>query len=83
MLEYGLCQIHAEKLWPKAPHRSFLRGADRCSSVVGNPITDQGTHRPANRPAGACPGGAALTVITSPLGTGYVACLRATDTERT
>jgi hypothetical protein len=33
------------------------------ASATHNPITNHGTHRPANRPGGASPDGAALTAI--------------------
>ena len=42
-----------------------LNGTMTAASATHRPITNHGTHRPANRPAGAPPGGAALTAITS------------------
>ncbi len=45
------------------------------ASTTHKPITDHGIQRPANRPAGAFPDGAALTAITGLLHTGYIACL--------
>src|SRR5215213_8589115 len=45
------------------------------ASITHTPITNHGTHRPANRPAGASPDGAALTAITSLLHTSYIAHL--------
>ncbi|BCB84551.1 hypothetical protein Psuf_018640 [Phytohabitans suffuscus] len=52
-----------------------LSGTITVASATHNPITNHGTHRPANRPAGAFPDGAALTAINSLLHTGYIAYL--------
>src|SRR4051794_11312320 len=52
-----------------------LSGTMPAASTSHKPITNQGTHRPANRPAGASPDGAALTAITSLLHTGCIAYL--------
>src|SRR3954470_8301047 len=52
-----------------------LSGTMPAASTSHKPITNQGTHRPANRPAGASPDGAALTAITSLLHAGYIAYL--------
>ncbi|GAA2457731.1 hypothetical protein GCM10010191_91860 [Actinomadura vinacea] len=54
-----------------------LSGTMPAASTSHKPITNHGTHRPANRPAGASPDGAALTAITSLLHTGYIAYLDA------
>ncbi len=51
-----------------------LSGTMPTASTSHKPITNHGTHRPANRPAGTSPDGAALTAITSLLHTGYIAC---------
>src|SRR3954462_12373823 len=50
-----------------------LTGTMNTASATHKPITNHGTHRPANRPAGASPGGAALTAITSLLQTRWIA----------
>src|SRR3954447_17172771 len=52
-----------------------LSGTMAAASTSQKPITNHGTHRPANRPAGTFPDGAALTAITSLLHTGYIADL--------
>jgi hypothetical protein len=41
-----------------------LSGTMTTASNTHKPITNHGTHRLANRPAGASPDGAALTAIT-------------------
>ncbi|GLH96437.1 hypothetical protein Pa4123_17110 [Phytohabitans aurantiacus] len=46
-----------------------LSGTMTAARATHNPITNHGTHRPANQPAGASPDGAALTAITSLLHT--------------
>jgi hypothetical protein len=46
-----------------------LSGTMTAASATHNPITNHGTHRPANRPGGASPGGAAFAAITSLLPT--------------
>src|SRR3954466_7042886 len=56
-----------------------LSGTMTAASATHRPITNHGTHRPANRPAGASPGGAALTAITSLLHTGHIAYLMPTS----
>src|SRR3954447_13245333 len=56
-----------------------LSGTMNAASTNHMPITSHGTHRPANRPAGASPDGAALTAITGLLHTGYIAYLMATS----
>jgi hypothetical protein len=40
-----------------------LSGTMTTASITHKPITNHGTHRPANRPAGVSPDGAALTAI--------------------
>src|SRR3954453_19527710 len=54
-----------------------LSGTMTAASATHKPIPNHGTHRPANRPAGASPDGAASTAITSLLHTGCIACLDA------
>jgi hypothetical protein len=56
-----------------------LSGTMPAASTSHKPITNHGTHRPANRPAGASPDGAALTAITGLLHTGCIACLTPTS----
>ncbi|GHB89359.1 hypothetical protein GCM10010306_100540 [Streptomyces umbrinus] len=56
-----------------------LSGTMNTASANHKPITNQGTHRPANRPAGASPDGAELTAINSLLHTGCIACLMRTS----
>src|SRR3954470_23008908 len=43
-----------------------LSGTMSTASATHRPITNHGTHRPANRPAGASSGGATLTAIRLP-----------------
>src|SRR3954465_12736755 len=43
-----------------------LSGTKSTASATHRPITNHGTHRPANRPAGASSGGATLTAIHLP-----------------
>ncbi|MCP9980182.1 hypothetical protein [Actinomadura madurae] len=50
-----------------------LSGTMNAASTIQKPITNHGTHRPANRPAGASPDGAALTAITGLLHADYIA----------
>ncbi|GAB3980832.1 hypothetical protein GCM10027615_60180 [Plantactinospora veratri] len=56
-----------------------LSGTMTAASATHNPITNHGTHRPANRPADASPDGAALTATTSLLHTSYIAYLMPTS----
>ncbi|GGX27954.1 hypothetical protein GCM10010297_56670 [Streptomyces malachitofuscus] len=54
-----------------------LSGTMPAASTSHRPITNHGTHRPANRPAGAPPDGAASTAITGLLHTSCIAHLDA------
>ncbi|GGV66989.1 hypothetical protein GCM10010261_59420 [Streptomyces pilosus] len=56
-----------------------LSGTANAASTSHKPITNHGTHRPANRPAGVPPDGPALTAITSLLHTGYIGYLPPTS----
>nr|WP_308129366.1 hypothetical protein [Actinoplanes polyasparticus] len=42
-----------------------LNGTITTAKATHKPITNHGTHRPANRPVGASPGGAALSAISN------------------
>ncbi|GAA2384236.1 hypothetical protein GCM10010378_26220 [Streptomyces viridochromogenes] len=52
-----------------------LSGTMPTASTSHRPITNHGTHRPANRPAGTSPDGAASTAISGLLHRGYIAHL--------